>query len=883
MRRPGLWVANGHPGNTVTAMLAWRPGAITAYYDYLGPNKVFDYKAANPDAPIIVRFQHPPNWQQNPDFFARQLGELVASKWSDMRALDPYVYFANEMNLYYENGDSNPNNQPRYTTPEFYQRYAQWVRRTAEVIKNIVPEMKLVTPPFAYGHSEDGSPDDNGRPTEGWAGYDYLVETIRDYFDNILTFHSYWGHSGGSQKDWLYDPQLSTWYAFRWQRLLKLFETRYNIQARLIIDEAGNFATSDVDFTDQVMYHAEKCLNDGRVIAVTYFLWLDPTNSPGNLPNSWVQGIQNVQTHLTRLKNMPDVPILGPDVRPPYQETTIRVLFKDGTVQTMPLEEYLRAVVPAEMPALWPTEAVKAQAVAARSYAQHAIEHPRHNNADICISAGHCQNYNPDRVHAKSDEAIRLTKGLVARYNGQTINGVFSANCGGHTRNNEDIFGGGPRPYMRGVPCPNPGPKNGHAVGLCQYGARDLARQGHTYEEIIKYYYTGVTLGSPTSERTSNLLIILVDHIGQRAAEVEVRLIGAGQSVIARSKADGTVRFTNVPTATYTLEAIGFGLTEQVSPTAGQDMIVTLKLPQPQPTVRVELERLPGLPLIIGDWGEAQVRILIHTPAGLLYQTTTGTKPEFGVGGFEIYAVERGTYTLEIESYNFDVPMNGQTVRLNFRWQYAGVIEGILRNHQNQTIGGRGIDLTGPTNLSIVTDENGYFLFENLSVGQYSVTVEDSQIRQAATITGRNRVALALKFAAPPGTEEWQIKLERGQGLPLIVGDIGLPYRPIRFTSPSGHQVQVISGSKLEFGMGGFEIYATELGNYVIEFEGQRFVIPMNGQFTRVTFTKVSGAVDEQVRLISDTLPRSQAEALLKALIQANPDTQGLFEIVEDE
>ena len=56
----------------------------------------------------------------------------------------------------------------------------------------------------------------------------------------------------------------------------------------------------------------------------------------------------------------------------------------------MLLEEYLRAVVPAEVPALWPAEAAKAQAVAARSYAQYAIEHPRHPNADICTSPAHC-------------------------------------------------------------------------------------------------------------------------------------------------------------------------------------------------------------------------------------------------------------------------------------------------------------------------------------------------------------------------------------------------------------------------------------------------------------------------------------------------------------
>ncbi|MBI1880594.1 MAG: hypothetical protein HYR94_20645, partial [Chloroflexi bacterium] len=335
MRRPGLWVTNGHPGNPAQ-MLSWRPGALTCFFDYLGPNGVVGYKTANPDAPIIVRFQHPFNWHQDPVGFARRLGEQVASKWNDLKALDPYVYFANEMNLHYENGDQNPGNQSLYTTPEFYQKYAQWVRMTADTIKSRVPQMKLVTPPFAFGHHEDGSPDDNGQPTEGWAGYDYLYETVRDYFDNIICFHSYWGHAGGSQRPWLYDPGLSSWYAFRWRRVLKLFETRYQLKARIIIDEAGNFGAADPDFTGQIMYHAQQCLSDTRVIAVTYFLWLDPTNSPGNLPNSWAQRIQNLSEHLNRLKNMPDVPITtGVEVKPDKvvsPASTIRVLLNDGAV-----------------------------------------------------------------------------------------------------------------------------------------------------------------------------------------------------------------------------------------------------------------------------------------------------------------------------------------------------------------------------------------------------------------------------------------------------------------------------------------------------------------------------------------------------------------------
>lgn len=888
MRRPGLWVTNGHPGNP-DQMLSWRPAALTCFYDYLGVNGVFGYKAANPDVPIIVRFQHPFNWQQDPVGFARRLGEQVASKWNDLKVLDPYVYFANEMNLYYENGDQNPGNQPSYTTPEFYQKYAQWVRMTADVIKSRVPDMKLVTPPFAYGHQEDGSPDDNGQPSAGWAGYDYLYETIHDYFNNILCFHSYWGHAGGSEHTWLYDPVLSSWYAFRWRRVLKLFETRYKLKAKVIIDEAGNFGAADPDFTDQVLYHAQQCLSDARVLAVTYFLWLDPTNSPGNIPNSWVQRVHNLSDHLTRLRNMSDVPITtGGKVEPGEglpAAPTIRVLFNDGTVKVMLLEEYLRAVVPAEVPALWPAEAVKAQAVAARSYAQYAIEHPRHPNADICINPAHCQNFDPTKVHPKSDEAIQLTKSIIARYNGQTANGIFSANCGGHTFNNEDVFKGAPVPYLRGVPCPDKGEKRGHGVGLCQYGARAFAAQGQPYDAIIKYYYTGVTLDpiAPVVQAGA-ILGLITSQTGQPAANIRLVLSGAGQTVETRSQPDGRYRFSNVPAGTYILELPDYGIRQSnLTVTSGQELTVNLTLPAPtRPPIVVDAVRGPGLPLLVGNWIQPNIPIRITPPGGASVVVVSGSKPEYGPGGFEIYANQTGTYVLEVGGYRFEIPLNGQFTRLTFRQsgpaQGTGIIEGTLLDYQKRPVPDWFVRLTGNgLNSTATTNAQGYFTFANLAAGSYVISVADSEISQTVANNGQEKVTLTLQLPAPPGSG-WQVDLSQGTGLPLLVGDIGVANAVITITSPGGRRQQVTSGSKPEWGIGGFEIYATELGNYSVEFLGQRFTIPIQGQFTKAVFRKETGSADQQVRLVSVLLSRSRAEAL-RAELEADPNTRGLFTV----
>ena len=374
MRRPGLWVANGRPDD-VSKMYSWNPGAITCFYEHLSDNQVAQYKVSNPDVPVLVRFKHPRNWQQDVEGSAQQLGQYVAGKWSELAQLNPYVCFGSRMNMHYENDDPNPANQHFYTTPEFYEKYAGWVRIAADVIKNSFPNIKLITPPFAFGYNEDGSPSMSGNPIKGWAGYDFLQQTVQDYFDDILAFHGFWGYpGGGSMANWLYEPELATWYAFRWQRVLRLFEVRYGIKAKVFIDAAGNFSPSDSDFTEQLIYYARNCLNDSRVIGLTYFLWSDSTQDPLYGPNVWVNEVTNLAQQLDRLKNMPDINIGDASVADPgvtgllqtvndgaavdtadAKTHTIRVLFEDGTVKVLPAppppEKAKTAPSPREAPA----------------------------------------------------------------------------------------------------------------------------------------------------------------------------------------------------------------------------------------------------------------------------------------------------------------------------------------------------------------------------------------------------------------------------------------------------------------------------------------------------------------------------------------------------
>ena len=166
----------------------------------------------------------------------------------------------------------------------------------------------------------------------------------------------------------------------------------------------------------------------------------------------------------------------------------LRVLMPDGTVEVVDLEEYLRGVVPHEIGAGSPSEALKAQAVAARCYALTSRRH-LDMGADICTTT-HCQVWKPE-TDPRSDAAIADTKAVVALHNDRVINAFFFAHCTGHTKNIEDVWEAPAVAYLRGVTCPVTFPElSGHGVGMCQEGAIAFGKQGEPYTDILTHYYS---------------------------------------------------------------------------------------------------------------------------------------------------------------------------------------------------------------------------------------------------------------------------------------------------------------------------------------------------------------------------------------------------------
>ena len=124
-------------------------------------------------------------------------------------------------------------------------------------------------------------------------------------------------------------------------------------------------------------------------------------------------------------------------------------------VNELDLEEYLRGVVPKEMgPELYnQIEALKAQTVAARTYAVRNLGEFSSEGYDIC-STPRCQVYGGMAVeHRVSDLAIAKTAGQVLLFEGDPAETFYGATCGGHTENVETIFPLKRGEYLKGVPC----------------------------------------------------------------------------------------------------------------------------------------------------------------------------------------------------------------------------------------------------------------------------------------------------------------------------------------------------------------------------------------------------------------------------------------------
>ncbi len=156
-------------------------------------------------------------------------------------------------------------------------------------------------------------------------------------------------------------------------------------------------------------------------------------------------------------------------------------------INNVPLEDYLKGVVPSEMPSKWNEEALKAQAIAARSYAVATRNAGKHASKGFdLVDTTADQVYGGASAEKPSTtKAVKDTKGIVLVQDKKVLPTYYHASSGGQTK----VWNSGSS-FLQSVPSfDTDTKKNGHGVGMSQHGANNLAAQGLNAYQILNYFY----------------------------------------------------------------------------------------------------------------------------------------------------------------------------------------------------------------------------------------------------------------------------------------------------------------------------------------------------------------------------------------------------------
>lgn len=142
------------------------------------------------------------------------------------------------------------------------------------------------------------------------------------------------------------------------------------------------------------------------------------------------------------------------------------LLSETGEVVELSLDDYIKGVLIGEVPATYEDEAIKAQAIVARTYTLYKLYNSSsaHDNADMCDDVNHCQAYmskeyafecwdddEEELKWNKIENAVKSTSGMVIKYKGELINAFFHAHSGGMTEDVKFVWGREEIPYLKSV------------------------------------------------------------------------------------------------------------------------------------------------------------------------------------------------------------------------------------------------------------------------------------------------------------------------------------------------------------------------------------------------------------------------------------------------
>lgn len=281
---------------------------------------------------------------------------------------------------------------------------------------------------------------------------------------------------------------------------------------------------------------------------------LDAADTPSATTHSIVQATSSAATTAN-----PNTTAAATTAQPTANRdsaVTIDVLI-GSEVHTMPLDSYLTRVVAGEMPAEFPSEALRSQAIAARTMALYRMERRAegrgsHDHADVCGDPSHCSAF----ADCEEDElavfagAVSSTDGLCALWESEPIVAAFHAVSGGRTEASVDIWGG-ELPYLVSVDSP---------------GEEDAPRWRESFAFTLDEFRRRIhavtpeanLIGDPAgwfknSTRTASGTILQVYVGGETYTGAELR------GLFGLTSADFTVS-TNANTVTFTCTGYGHGV-----------------------------------------------------------------------------------------------------------------------------------------------------------------------------------------------------------------------------------------------------------------------------------------------------------------------------------
>lgn len=178
-------------------------------------------------------------------------------------------------------------------------------------------------------------------------------------------------------------------------------------------------------------------------------------------------------------------------------------------VNYIPLEDYIQGVVPNEVPAFWPLEALKAQAIAARTFALYKMSGRHDQPYDLDASTNSQVYRGLDSEKEETNLAVKHTRGLVAIHQGKFIAAFYHSNCGGRTDNVRNVWGNNII-YLAGGSCGfcdnNPHSRWSFEITKAEIGNR-LRRHNIPVSKIR-------TLEIQGRDSSGRILKIKLDHAG---------------------------------------------------------------------------------------------------------------------------------------------------------------------------------------------------------------------------------------------------------------------------------------------------------------------------------------------------------------------------------